>query len=169
MKGMLFRNKFFEFETMLKSSQNEDAEQISVLQEGYKPGRNTYDSKIKNDFDPSRIFDVDKSIRFVGVCSKNGNLLEAEYRDGINPLISTTELQVAAMKSALRYSMRQDDEKEIGKIQYSITTYENVKRVTIPFDGELLLLISFERYKNEVELISKIFDVIFEKQIPTIK
>lgn len=165
LKGLMFRNKFFEFETMLKSKQNEDAHQVCIIQEEFKPKNNIYHSKLRRDFDPSKIFQVDKSIRFVGVCSKNGNLLEAEYRTGINPLISDNELQIAAMKSALRYSMRQDDEKDIGKIQYSVTSYENVKRVTIPFEEGLLLLISFERHKNEVEMISKIFDVVFDNSI----
>ena len=160
LKGMMFRDKFYEFENLLTTKNFESSDQICTMQEA-RPDDNTYDSKIKNDFDPSSIFELDKSIRFVGVSSKTGNLLEAEYRKGITPLISSRELQIAAMKSALRYSMDKDDEKEIGKIQYSVTAYENVKRLTIPFDKDLLLLISFERNKNETEIISKILDQVF--------
>ena len=44
----------------------------------------------------------------------------------------------------------------------TLTSYENVKRVTIPLDDKLLLLVSFERNKDEVKIINKILKNIFK-------
>ena len=44
----------------------------------------------------------------------------------------------------------------------TLTSYENVKRVTIPMDDKLLLLVSFERNKDEVKIINKILKNIFK-------
>ena len=115
---------------------------------------------IPNDLDFDTIFECDSSIRFVGVCTLQGKLLDAQYRDGISPLLSDRGLQFAAMKSAIRANTRVGDNEDVGNPIYSVTAYENVKRATIPFGKDLLLLISFEKNQEESKIMEKVLEII---------
>ena len=110
----------------------------------------------KDDFSCEKIFLLDDSIRFVGVFSTDGPLLDLKYRDNINPLLSDDVLKNSVKRTALRHNSRCEDAGDMGMPLYTVTSYENVKRVTIPMDDKLLLLVSFERNKDEVKIINKI-------------
>jgi len=115
---------------------------------------------IPDDLDFERFFESDSSIRFIGVCNMQGQLLDAEYRDGIVPLLSDRGLQFAAMKSAIRAATRIGDNEDVGNPICSVTTYENVKRATIPFGQDLLLIASFEKNQEESKIMEKIIDIL---------
>lgn len=117
-------------------------------------------SELKDNFSCEKIISLDHSIRFVGVCSTGGLLLDSKYRDDTHPLLSDDMLKKSIKKSALRHVSRGENIGDIGRPLYSITSYENVKRATIPLDDELLLLVSFERNEDEVKIIKKILDNI---------
>jgi hypothetical protein len=119
-------------------------------------------SEPKDDFSCEKIILLDDSMRFVGVSSTDGNLLDLKYRDNINPLLSDDVLKNSAKRTALRYNSRCEDVGDMGMPLYTVTSYENVKRVTIPMDDKLLLLVSFERNKDEVKIINKILKNIFK-------
>ena len=113
-----------------------------------------------DDFSCEKILTLDYSIRFVGVCSTDGLLLDFKYRDDLNPLLSDNILKKAVKKTALRHASREENIGDMGMPLYTVTAYENVKRATIPFSDKLLLLISFERNKDETKIIKKILDYI---------
>ena len=115
---------------------------------------------IINDLDFDLIFECSDSIRFVGMCTTHGQLLDAKYRNGISPLLSDSGLQFSVMKSSIRHATRLDPEGNLGKPEYSITSYENVKRATIPISSNLLLLISFEKKADESAIMKKILEII---------
>lgn len=115
---------------------------------------------IVHDLDFDLIFECSDSIRFVGMCTTHGQLLDAKYRNGISPLLSDSGLQFSVMKSSIRHATRLDPEGNLGKPEYSITSYENVKRATIPIDSHLLLLVSFEKNTDEGDLMKKILEII---------
>jgi len=115
---------------------------------------------ILRDLNFENIFECDKSIRFVGVCNTQGQLLDVQYRDGIVPLLSDRGLQFAAMKSAIRATTRIGDNEDVGNPICSVTTYENVKRATIPFGQDLLLITSFEKNQEESKIMEKILDIL---------
>ncbi|MDX1595916.1 MAG: hypothetical protein R3327_03150 [Nitrosopumilaceae archaeon] len=114
----------------------------------------------QNDFDCTSVLNLDEGIRFVGVCSKNGLLLDFSYRDEINPLLATDDLKLSIQNTIIKHNIRIQEAEKMGEPIYSITTYQNVKRATISLDEELLLLVSFESNRNEHELIHKILKYI---------
>ena len=101
------------------------------------------------------ILSLDSAIRFVGMCSKEGKLLNVKYRDGITPLISDRELLYSIIKSVERNSVRKESEEKLGHSLYSVTAYANVKRATIPANGGLIFG-SFEGNGNEHDIVNKI-------------
>lgn len=117
-------------------------------------------NKLIEDFTCEDVINLDKSIRFVGVCSNEGHLLECKYKNDINPLLPDKVLNNAIKETTLRHNSRLKNIGDMGLPKYTITSYENVNRATIPFDEKLLLLVSFEKYANEIELMKKILAYI---------
>ena len=115
---------------------------------------------IIHDLDTELIFEISDSIRFVGVCSKGGQLLDAQYRTGTNPLLTDSGLQFSVMKTAIRSITRDENNEGMGRPIYSVTAYENVKRATIPFGKDLLLLVSFEKNQEEPKIIRNILEIL---------
>ena len=115
---------------------------------------------IIHNLDTELIFEISDSIRFVGVCSKDGQLLDAKYRTGTTPLLTDSGLQFSVMKTAIRSTTRDEYNEGMGKPIYSVTAYENIKRATIPFGRDLLLLVSFEKDLNESTIMKKILDIL---------
>ena len=112
------------------------------------------------DLDFESIFEIHPSIRFVGVCTTDGRLLDAQYKKGIKPLLTDSGLQQSVMRTAIRSTTRKGDEGLMGRPNYSITVYDNVKRATIPFDDELLFIASFEKESPENLIVPKIIEKI---------
>ena len=107
------------------------------------------------------ILSLDNSIRFVGMCSKEGKLLNVKYRDEITPLISDKELLYSIIKSVERNSVRKESEEKLGQSIYSVAAYANVKRATISANGGLVF-VSFEGNGNEFSIIGKILEKLNE-------
>ncbi len=53
-------------------------------------------------------------LRFAGVSSTDGNLLDLKYRDNINPLLSDDILKNIVKKTALQYNSRCEDVGDMG-------------------------------------------------------
>lgn len=102
-----------------------------------------------------KIFSFDESIRFLGLCSKRGKILDVKYRKGVSPLISDKELLYSIVKSVERRNTRLDSEDNLGPTMYSMTAYANVKRATIPVNDDLLF-VSFERKGDEHKILNQI-------------
>ncbi len=110
---------------------------------------------IIHDLDTELIFEISDSIRFVGVCSKGGQLLDAQYRFGINPLLTDSGLQFSVMKTAIRSITWDENNEDMWKPIYSVTDYENVKRVTIPF----------EKNQDDSKIIRNILEILNQNLI----
>lgn len=78
------------------------------------------------------ILTKDLSIRFAAVANQMGNLIESEYREGLNPLMNRQETEHYTMQSVFRASTRETFENKIGKQRYAIAVYEKLIRATIP-------------------------------------
>jgi hypothetical protein len=80
--------------------------------------------------------DLDNSIRFVGFINNKGTVIAYEYREGLDRLLRTNESELSFIDTVLRMRTRKDMEPKLGKIIYSLTLYEKVKRATIMPDNE---------------------------------
>jgi hypothetical protein len=75
----------------------------------------------------------DSSIRFAGIANQMGNLIEAVYREGLQPLMDRQETEHYTIQTVLRASIRETFENRLGKQRYAIAVYEKLTRVTVPF------------------------------------
>jgi hypothetical protein len=114
------------------------------------------------------IIDLDKTIRFAGIANMRRMILSAKYRAGLVPLLTQEETVESVEHSVLRMSTRRLMEAKLGKILYSITLYEKVKRAVIPIgkNGDFILVVSFDNEADHDSIIrNKIMPLVSYHQI----
>jgi hypothetical protein len=74
----------------------------------------------------------DSAIRFAGIANQMGKLVEAVYREGLQPLMDRQETEHYTIQTVLRASTRGTFENKIGKQRYAIAVYEKLIRATVP-------------------------------------
>jgi hypothetical protein len=108
------------------------------------------------------ILDSDSRIRFAGLVDKNGRLIMHAYNEGVLPLLTDKEAEKSTLLTTIKMAMREPLEEKLGRVEYSVTVYEKVKRITIPVrKHDLLLLISTERLTDHEKLLAeKVFPML---------
>jgi len=109
-----------------------------------------------------QILEFDKTIRFAAIADKFGKVVMEEYRKGAFPLLSKEEAALSVMQASIRMGSRKTMQPRLGKIVYSFTLHEKVKRATVPLSNHSVLMVSFD---TEVDHES----IIFKKILPLIK
>src|SRR3990170_1603846 len=88
-----------------------------------------------------------------------GTLLATSYREQLNPLMNDDETKHYAMQAVFRAELREDFQKNLGTLDYSVGKYEKLIRATIPLPGvnesKYYLLISFDIEANSIFIIEK--------------
>lgn len=114
------------------------------------------------------IIDLDKTIRFAGITNMRRTILSAKYRPGLVPLLTQQETIESVEQSVLRMSTRRLMEAKLGKILYSITFYEKVKRAVLPIgkNGDFILIVSFDNEADHDSIVhNKIIPLISYDQL----
>jgi len=109
----------------------------------------SYDELCKN------ALELDPQIRFAGVLSEGGELLNKAYKEGVEKLLSPEEVRMSFHYTIQRRENVSNLAHKLGKEQSSITKYEMVTMITIPLSGKELLLLSTEPSANYFEIINK--------------
>ena len=112
----------------------------------------------------SELLKLDISIRFVGIANEMGRLVAAKFREGLQPLLTSEELQSSVIKAALRMKTREDYEQNLGRTLYTFTSYEKVKRVSISLDDSRLSLLM-----ASFDITADHNSIILNKILPRIK
>ena len=114
------------------------------------------------------IIDLDKTVRFAGITNMRRTIVSSKYRAGLVPLLTQQETIESVEQSVLRMSTRRLMEAKLGKILYSITFYEKVKRAVLPIgkNGDFILIVSFDNEANHDSIIhNKIIPLISYDQL----
>jgi hypothetical protein len=110
-----------------------------------------------------QVLKLDASIRWIGIANKFGVLLNAEYREGIKPLMTEEENEEYASLTVTRQKTRIKFESKIGPLIYAFGRYERLNRATLQINENYYLLVALEvEAKNYDELI-------MEKLVPLVK
>ncbi len=109
------------------------------------------------------IMDNDRNIRFATVCNMTGELQISRQKSGIEKFLSNEDTQKSleyATKSWIH--ARRPYFKKIGKSLYTLTTYEKLKRVTIPLEDGFLLLATMDKTSEQNRIIEGILKLLDE-------
>ena len=110
------------------------------------------------DFDNlcKRILDIDKNIRFAGVCDESGEIKYGNQREGVENILSNEETKKSNLQALARWGLRNSLAPKIGKGKYAMAEYEKIKRITIPLPDEHLLLVTTEIQADHGKIINNI-------------
>jgi hypothetical protein len=97
-----------------------------------------------------------RNVRFSSIYNLKGEMLFQKRREDIKSLFTLEETKDQIGKTIDSWKSRSGIKDKIGKPLYSVTSYEKIKRLTIPIDEEHLLFISMDNNDKESEKFSKI-------------
>ena len=87
-----------------------------------------------------RIFDFDKSIRFVVLLTSDGKLLAEFIRPGVVPLEPRSEAETVYMKATIAISMSTPMDKYHGRIKTAILVKEKVTVICFNLMARIMLV-----------------------------
>lgn len=104
-----------------------------------------------------KIFLCDKNIRFVAISHKTDLFFRA--RHGIKIYQSKQQIEKSLADAALRWVSRMSI-MSIGKPIYAMAKYEKVKRITMPFRRQGMILCTINRNSNAEVVAEKIIKIL---------
>lgn len=113
-----------------------------------------------------QISQSDASVRFVGISDKYGKQAAVNYREGLVPYLNQMESEIYSIDTVMRMNSRKEMESKLGKVIYSFTLYENLKRATI-YTGNMdypVLMVSFDtNSEHDSIILDKILPIVKAK------
>ena len=106
------------------------------------------------------ILDMDKNIRFAGVCDESGEIKYGNQREGVENILSNEETKKSNLQALARWGLRNSLAPKIGKGKYAMAEYEKIKRITIPLPDEHLLLVTTEVKADHGKIINNIVSLL---------
>ncbi len=87
------------------------------------------------------LMDFNDSIRFAAVCNTNGDIVWNSQRKGMKNIVPLDETKQIIMRVIEAWAQNSNLENYVGSGLYSLTSYEKIKRITVPLaDGNLLFI-----------------------------
>ena len=100
-----------------------------------------------------------ESVRFVGLVNNKSDLLHSVQKKDLDPLLDDDEIKISINYSLERWRKAQNLSFRLGSEKLTLTEYEHVTLISIPYDGKLLL-ISTQPTIHYHEMIQAIISVI---------
>ena len=92
------------------------------------------------------LMDYDNSIRFAAISNTSGDILWHSKKDNAKIKIPLSETKRTLKREAIDWIDRckLEDRNNLGRAMYHITSFEKIKRISIPIDAFHLLFISVD-------------------------
>ncbi len=110
----------------------------------------------------SLVLGLEPQIRSAYIYHNNGELLAGGMREGIPSLLPTVEMTKSIHNTLLRWKTRELLYSFLGAGKYSLTEYEQVKRITFPLKNYAVLVVGMEVAIKHDIIIEKILLLIEE-------
>ncbi len=104
------------------------------------------------------ILDISETVRFVEIYHKEKKF--RHIKKGITALLDESETERSIEDAIQRWKSRVRLSEKLGVPKYAMAEYGKVKRITIPFNEEGLILISLECGSFHEVILKEIIDII---------
>ncbi len=88
------------------------------------------------------ILSVDPKIRFVGVINERGRLVAGGMKENVEPLESEKDDEMIFMELALRVKMRKEFDKQLGPVNFSMSSRERALAISVPINDDILYVVA---------------------------
>ena len=114
----------------------------------------------------ANILILDNSIRFVGIADKTGRIFATAQRPGIEPILTKEELEESIKDAVVRFAIDPFLEEKTGRIMYALTVYEKLRRATIHFHKEEILVMTFDLETDLESIVTgKVLPLMRDKMV----
>ncbi len=108
----------------------------------------------------TKVLDLDDKIRFAGIIDEKGKLVAGGLRQGLKSLEDPKDDEMLFMELALRVKMRQEFDKQLGPVKFSLSMREKVIVMSFPVDNSHVLYLSADRNFDFAKVPLKIVEII---------
>jgi len=113
------------------------------------------------------IIENNKHARYAAIWDLDGKVLSEKHAKGVENILTLEETQGTIKRSLERWKERDEVADKIGKGEYSVVSYEKIKRISIPLEGGRILFVSVDGGKNvEIKYIMELVDYTLHKVVP---
>jgi hypothetical protein len=106
------------------------------------------------------ILNLDRTVRFAGICDDTGEIKYGGQREGVKNLLSAEETKKSNLQALARWGLRNALAPKVGKGRYAMAEYEKIKRITLPLEDENLLLVTTEVQVDHIWIIDNILKLL---------
>ncbi len=107
-----------------------------------------------------KVLDIDDKIRFVGIINEKGKLIAGGLRNGLKSLEDPKDDEMLFMELALRVKMRQEFDKQLGPVKFSLSMREKVLVMSFPLTNSQVLYVSADRTINFESAAMRTLEII---------
>lgn len=110
-----------------------------------------------------RIMAISDNIRFAAICDLDGNLLDSKSKPNVNLYLSPQSTQDTLRHAAAAWKSRLKHSDEIGRGLYTLAVYEKLRRVTMPYGDNRILLVTIDNAGGQKQILDALLnEVIFK-------
>ena len=88
------------------------------------------------------VLNLDHHIRYVGF--HNQEEIFGKMSDDYSPLLNPEETKKSFEDAKIRWQSRNSLSHKMGQQQYSMTQYEKIQRISIPYKDDILIMVSMD-------------------------
>jgi hypothetical protein len=112
------------------------------------------------------ILNSDRSIRWVGITDRNGNIINERYREGLKLILTPEETHDWAIRTINRHKTRFNLESKMGKLTYLFRRYTRMSRCLIPINENyyLIFTMDFDQYNFDKLITEEIIPLINQEK-----
>ncbi len=108
----------------------------------------------------NQILNLDKTIRFVEIYHKGRKY--SKLRKDVKSFLTLEETEQSINDAILRWKTRVNLSSKLGEPVYAMAEYKKLKRVTIPFTKDGLILVSLEPDGFHEIIIKEIIEIVHQ-------
>lgn len=106
------------------------------------------------------VLKINEEVRFAGVLDKNGQLVSGGYKDGLSSHLQSDESKMSFHYASKAWESRKNLSHRVGKEKFAIVEFEKVKLISVPVDGNNILLVSVEPKIAHDQIINNVFALL---------
>jgi len=108
----------------------------------------------------NQILNFDKTIRFVEIYHKGKKY--RKLRKGVESYLNQEETEQSINDAILRWKTRVNLSSKLGEPIYAMAEYKKIKRITIPFPKDGLILVSLEPDGFHEIIIKELIEILLK-------
>ena len=113
---------------------------------------------------PKEVLFLNKAIKFCALAHKTGYIVLSSSRIDPGTFLTESETEKYAFQTGISYGMQKSWQDKLGKIEYSVSHYDNMMVAMVPLLEDHFLLVSMDSEKQR-----DVYQIVNGKIIPFLK